>query len=153
MSTKNNDNAADKTTDTDKTWFTVAEASRQLSLSKRTIWRRIEKGTVESKVEDGHRLVLLEPVTPPETPVVTVSSRPASADEMLEHLKSQTEEQAVQIKDLNRQISDMQKASERASERHDTLLLQLTSQLEQSQRLLEYKSGPWWRRFFSKKNQ
>jgi hypothetical protein len=43
-------------------WVTISEAMEILNLSRRTIWRRIEDGSLKSKSEDGIRLVLIENV-------------------------------------------------------------------------------------------
>jgi excisionase family DNA binding protein len=41
-------------------WLTIDEACKSLGLSKRTIWRRIEDGSLPSKEEGGRRLVQVE---------------------------------------------------------------------------------------------
>lgn len=39
------------------TWHTVTDAAQILGVSRSTIQRRIQKGKIESKRENGHRLV------------------------------------------------------------------------------------------------
>ena len=59
----------------------------------------------------------------------------------------------TQLEEKDKQIDKLQKQLEDASHRHDTIVLQLTRQMEQSQRLLEYKSEPFYRRWFKKKRE
>jgi len=52
--------------------------------------------------------------------------------------------------------AELQKANEELSEtkkRQDTIILQLTRQMENQQRLLEYHQSPFWRRWFRKRNR
>ena len=51
---------------------------------------------------------------------------------------------------LQAQIDKLQDEMSGANERHDTIVLQLTRQIEQSQRLLEYNQEPFYRRWFRK---
>jgi len=69
----------------------------------------------------------------------------------------QIEEKDRQIEDLKRQLEETHKALVEASQRHDTIVMQLTRKLQQShrklqqsRRLLEYYQSSWWRRWFSK---
>lgn len=43
-----------------KQWQTVAEACQYLAISQRTLYRRIDKGEIESKVENGRRYVKID---------------------------------------------------------------------------------------------
>lgn len=42
-------------------WISINDACKALVLSKRSIWRRIGDGSLQSKEENGRRLVLIEP--------------------------------------------------------------------------------------------
>lgn len=127
---------SDKRTDrkTDK-WRNVSEASDLLGVSKRTIERRIHKGEIESKLENGRRLVLL--------PTADRQERQTDADMS----------QAALIEQLQSEVEYLRQQLSESRERSDTIILQLTRQLEQSQRLLEYHQSPWWRRWFSRKRE
>ena len=52
-----NDKCDDNNSDN---WYTIAEAEVILSVSKRTIQRRIKVGDIESKLEDSVRYVKLD---------------------------------------------------------------------------------------------
>ena len=56
------------------------------------------------------------------------------------------------VSDKDKQIAKLQEEVSQASERSDTIILQLTRQLEQSQRLLKYHQEPWYRRVFGRKS-
>jgi excisionase family DNA binding protein len=43
-----------------KQWQSVAEACQRLAISQRTLYRRIDKGEIESKLENGKRYVLID---------------------------------------------------------------------------------------------
>ncbi len=53
--------------------------------------------------------------------------------------------------DVRREVSEKNALLEDNRQRQDTIILQLTRQVEQSQRLLEYQQEPWYRRVFRKR--
>ena len=55
------------------------------------------------------------------------------------------------IEQENAYLKDRIQEMEAARERSDTVVLQMTRQLEQSQRLLEHHQEPWYRRVFRKR--
>ena len=117
-------------------WLTVTDACQALGVSERTLRRRIEQDKMESKLEDGRRLIL-------------VDSGGQKADtiaenELLEQLRSENEH-------LRGQVISIQDELNQSRERSDTIILQLTKQLEQSQRLLEYHREPFWRKWLRKR--
>lgn len=117
-------------------WVTVDEAAVIFRVSTSTIRRRMENEKIESKLEDGRRLVW-----------VSDDTQMSSKDEQLiTELRTQNEHLRGQVEELQKQLAE-------ASGRHDTIVLQLTRQLEQSQRLLEYHQEPWYRRWFKKRKQ
>jgi len=118
-------------------WTTVKEAAKIRNCSDRTVLRWIEQGKLESK-RDGHRWLILKSSlkteeSPTETDIMSVLKA------QLEDIKAEVEEKNKLIKDLRQQVEDM-------SERHDTIVMQLTRQLGDAQKALEYHKMPWWRR-------
>jgi hypothetical protein len=72
---------------------------------------------------------------------------------LLEQIRSENEHLRQQLTEKDKQIEGLQTQLQDTSERHDTIILQLTRQLEQSQRLLEYHDEPWYRRWFGKSHK
>ena len=118
------------------TWLTMTDACQTLGISERTLRRRIEQGKIESKLEDGRRLILAD--SDGQMADTLVDKR------LLEQLRSENEY-------LRDQVTSLQNELNISRERSDTILLQLTRQLEQSQRLLEYHREPFWRRWLRRR--
>ena len=125
-------------------WITVKIAAQIRKCSERNIIQLIKKGTLQAK-KDGRRwLVLMDTsVKVPED----VPERYPNVPEMISILQKQLFEKDKQIENLQNQITTIEDARQRS----DTIILQLTRQLEQSQRLLEYHQEPWYRKLFRKK--
>lgn len=130
MSDKN-DNNSDKLSDK---WHTVPEAATILGVSTRTVQRRIKEDKIESKLVGGIRYVYIESESD------TVSDRVSQAP-LIEQLQKENEY-------LRQQLQETTARYDERSQRQDTIILQLTRQLEQSQRLLEYHQEPWYRKWF-----
>jgi excisionase family DNA binding protein len=114
-------------------WVTISEACHTLNISKTTLYRRIKQGKIQKRQANGRKTLCLIDV-PDET-----KRDPG------ETLRQQLDEKDKQIERLQIQLED-------STHRHDTIIMQLTRQLEQSQRLLEYHQEPWYRRWFRRSN-
>ena len=130
------------------TWQTVTDACHTLGVSQRTLYRRIEKGEIQSKLVDGRRLVL---VGGRQVADNLASVADMSDTALLEQIQSENSHLRDQVNKLQEELKEERERIEQAKERSDTIILQLTRQLEQSQRLLEYHEEPWWRRVFRKR--
>ena len=120
-------------------WVPVSKAAQIRKCSERNIYNLTKKGVLQSKKEGGRLLVLMD--VPEDTSEVD-----PKFSEMFSVLQKQLEGKDKQIDNLQKQLED-------ASQRHDTIVLQLTRQIEQSQRLLEYHEEPFYRRWFRKKRE
>ncbi len=137
------------------TWHTIAEACEILGVSVRTIRRRIEQGKLDSKLDNGRRLVLVIAAeedsatssangttdTVPGAPAGTPADGTVAQSGLVDQLRSEVDY-------LRKHLDEANERHEQEKERSDTILLQLTRQLEQSRRLLEYHEEPWYRRLF-----
>ena len=65
-------------------------------------------------------------------------------------LKYQIESLQKQLDTREGEVAKFQEELSQSRERSDTIILQLTRQMEQSQRMLEYNQKPWYRRMFRK---
>ena len=76
--------------------------------------------------------------------------RAIKSGKLIAVLKQRIAELEDTLKEKDRAVEEAHKAAAEASQRHDMIVMQLTRQLEQSQRLLEYHQASWWRRWFRK---
>ncbi len=132
---------SDKSSDN---WYTIAEAVGILSVSDRTIRRRIDKGELETKLEGKTRYVYIDSMS-------SMMPDDMSSRELINQLKSENDRLAQQLSEKDRQIESLQKQLEEtqkdvaeASHRHDTVVMQLT-------RIVEYQQQPFWRKLFQRK--
>ena len=137
-------------------WITVREAARKLSVSERNIRFKISSGKLKAKRE-GRRWLVHSSLSPDVSDTVRIPEEDTigyrSDTEVVGMLKSELEKRDKQLEEKDKQIAKLQEETSQASERSDTIILQLTRQLDQSQRLLEYHQDPFWRRWFKRKHE
>lgn len=138
-------------------WIPVKEAAKLLEISERQVLNRIHTGKLKAKREGKIWLVhnsLSEPNDEAEQiPKGSDNEAYTKLEETVELLKEQLKEKDKQIDKLQEQFSETQKASEDASQRHDTIVMQLTRQLEQSQKMISAHQEPWYRKWFGRKTR
>ena len=135
-------------------WITVKEAAIIRKCSERTIITLIQKKELKAKREGRKWLVLLD--MPPEDlaeaqPIVSAHD-PQLAEVILE-LRNQLNKKDEQLDNLQKQLAEKDTAVEESRQRTDTIIMQLTRQLEQSQKILTAHQEPWYRRWFRKSQQ
>ena len=132
-------------------WITVKDAAKLRKCSERNIIELIHKGEFEAK-KDGRRWLILMDDSEIASAIIPQS------EETISLLKAQVEGKNKQIDDLQRQLTEQDRQSEKlqgqlertnealaeASHRHDTVVMQMT-------RLLEYHQQPFWRRWGKRK--
>ena len=106
-------------------WFTLSEASATLNISLSTLRRHIDKGKYKTKTEQGRRLVKLT-----ETHSESHNEAHADTSELHKQLNSEIQFLREQNIKLTDEISE-------ARTRSDTIIMQLTQQLERTQLQLE----------------
>ncbi len=131
-------------------WQTVADACHTLGISQRTLYRRIKKGEIQSKLESGRRLILIDDSQVTDS-VASVADMADAA--LLQQIKSENEHLRDQVKALQEERRAERESAEQSKERSDTIILQLTRQVDQAQRLLEHHQEPWYRRVFRKRRE
>lgn len=121
-------------------WISTKEAGKSLKISVRQVVDRIHKGRLKAK-RDGRKWLVHSSLLPPleaESSGLTAAEKHLSA--AVEMLKEVVKDQKEQIDVKDTQI-----------ERQQIIIMQLTKDVESSQKLLEYHQAPWWRRWFKPK--
>ena len=124
-------------------WVTMSQACLTFGVSRRTLTRWIKQRKIESKLDGNRRLIQVShtgtDVSQDKPKGETQEGQDVSdmSQALIDQLKSENEYLRQELKD--------------ARERSDTIIMQLTRQLEQSQLMLEAHKEPFWRRWFRKK--
>ena len=136
-------------------WVTVKQACNTLGISRTTLYRRIQQGEIETKKDDTSKTMCSINVpdgtdngtttVPGETPYSA-----AQLGQEMEQWRERVDSQEKEITELKQELRRKDELLEDNRQRQDTIILQLTRQMEQSQRLLEYNAEPWYRRMFGK---
>lgn len=138
-------------------WITVKEAAEILKISERQVRNRATGGKLKAKRERNKWLIhhsLSEVESEPVGIRAEVSEVPIGttiSDEAISRLETDNTWLRSRVEELEQQLSGTRKAAEEASQRHDTIVLQLTRQLENQQLMLEAHTAPWYRRWFRKR--
>ena len=113
-------------------WFTISEASATLNISLSTLRRHIDKGKYKTKTEQGRRLVKLSGFHNETQMKSTETHNEAHVD--TPELRKQLNSEIQFLREQNTKLTD--EISE-ARTRSDTIIMQLTQQLERTQMQLE----------------
>ena len=113
-------------------WFTLSEASATLNISLSTLRRHIDKGKYKTKTEQGRRLVKLSGFHNETQMKSTETHNEAHVD--TPELRKQLNSEIQFLREQNTKLTD--EISE-ARTRSDTIIMQLTQQLERTQMQLE----------------
>lgn len=136
-------------------WMTIKDSADLLGMSERTLRRHISEDKIESKLEDGRRLVYVNEEdidTDDDMPVEAIVEHKdallAEKESMIEQLKSEVEHLRQTSVETHRQLSESQRQLEEANTRGDTIILQLTQQLDRANLQIEdmrVKTSLWKR--------
>jgi len=138
----------------DEKWITVKEAAIIRKCSERTIITLIQKKELQAKREGRKWLVLLDM---PQEDLAEVQPKVSAHDpqlaEVISELRNQLNKKDEQLENLQKQLAEKNTAVEESRQRTDTIIMQLTRQLEQSQKMLSAHQEPWYRKWFRKSQQ
>ena len=140
--------------------MTIQETAQRLGKSEATIRRWIKQGKLESTLTDGRY----------DIPQSTLNAYAKSeeyidnayvnegVDQETDQLRRQNEEllnqmssQQERINKLEEQLESERTRYDSAAERHDMVVMQMTKQMGDQQKILEHYQEPWYRRMFRKK--
>ncbi len=136
-------------------WVTVKQACNILGISRTTLYRRIKQGEIETKKDEASKTLCFIDV-PNGTDNGTMNVSDGTLDSVaqlgqeVKHWRERVGSQEKEIAELKQELRRKDELLEDNRQRQDTIILQLTRQVEQSQRLLEYHQEPWYRRWFKK---
>ena len=143
--------------------MTIQEASQRLGKSEATIRRAIKAEKLVAEVVDGKYQITEESLSA----YAKTEHLSMQSDQVPKHDQTEVKELKVELERLssdNVAIRQELKQSyewlkkkddeiEDSRQRQDTIIMQLTRHLEQSQRMLEAHRDPWYRRWFRKSQQ
>ena len=81
-----------------KKWLPISEAASKLGISDRALYYRIEKGKVESKIEDGNRFVRVD---------VSENVSESASETVSEAFQKLFEEKDARIQQLESQVEKL----------------------------------------------
>jgi len=119
--------------------MTIQMASQRIGKSETTIRRWIKSGKLSATIVDGVYDISEDSILAYSNDQ-SMNSQPEGVDKaLIDQLRSENEYLKERIQEL-----------EQARERADLITMQLTRQLEQSQRMLEAHKEPFWKRWLRK---
>lgn len=135
-------------------WITVKEAAESLKCSTRYVRNRAASGKLRAKKEGNVWLIHSSLSTPSESDMESKGTDKESSAESERITALSTENQWLKerIETQEKELSELRKELSESGNRHDTIVMQLTRQLEQSQRMLESKRSSLFRRLFHRKD-
>ncbi len=139
--------------------MTIREAAERIGKHNDTIRRAIQSGKLESTkvkgiwdISDTALAAYMKRLGISGEAAATVQPYAKPDDEAMQlrmqELVQQIEELKSQLGQEREGVEEARKAAEETSQRHDTIVLQLT---RQNQQLLEYHQEPWYRRWFRRR--
>ena len=121
--------------------LTIQEYMRKSGISQATVYRNIKAGKLKSEKINSVLYVIIR----------DDNIENQFDNGLLEQLRKENEYLRQQFGQAMETIQQMQTDSESAKQRSDTIILQLTRELENQQKLLEYHQEPFWKRIFGKR--
>ncbi len=139
--------------------MTIAEVAKLIGKSEQSVRRSIKSGKLQSTLVNGRYEINKDDITDSlrdSQPIVTDSRDDSQSDsqvvvienELLKarilELENDKEGLQHQLTEKDKQIENLQIQLQDASQRHDTVVMQMS-------RMLEYERQPFWRRWFKQK--
>jgi excisionase family DNA binding protein len=142
--------------------MTIQEAAQCIGKSEATIRRWIKQGKLESTLTNGKYDIpeaALDAYTE-STERLDNAYADEEADQETDQLHRQNEELLKQLSSQQERISKLEEQLENertrydgAAERHDMVVMQMTKQMGDQQKMLEQYQEPWYRKMFRRKKQ
>jgi excisionase family DNA binding protein len=123
-------------------YLTIQEYAQLKGVSDRTIYRWIKSGDIKFQEINNRLHIKLD--TDNDNPIDDTNDNENPVSEV-DYLKTNIEYLQTQLAQALQTIDTMQQDRQRS----DTIIAQLTSQLSDQTKLLEYHQQPFWRRWFN----
>lgn len=108
-------------------WITVSEYANLMGISVPTVYRHIKAGKLQSEEMDNTLHVIINEEQ--------LKNRAEDGDN--HRLTDENQWLREKVNELTQQVTDLTRQLDESSKRHDTIVMQLTQQLDRSQLQLE----------------
>ena len=129
-------------------WVSISEACVLLSISKSTLYRRINEGEIESKRNGKQTMCLIDVSDESQHETNDTLNNPLQVLDQIRSENIHLRQQVTELQErLNKKDEDLRRKDEQlaeASHRHDTVMMQMT-------KIVEYQQQPFWRKLFQRK--
>ena len=123
-------------------WYTNKESIEILGISRKTLYRKMDSGEIESKKVGSARFVKIG--DPEETQTVSDDTSQTVSDDTNDVIRNQQGE----IEFLRSQVEYLQTELSDTKTRSDTMILKLTQTVDNQQLLLIESKTPFWKKLF-----
>ena len=123
-------------------WYTIKESLEILGISRKTLYRKMDSGEIESKKVGSARFVKIG--DPEETQTVSDNTSQTVSNDTNDVIRNQQGE----IEFLRSQVEHLQKELSDTKTRSDTMILKLTQTVDNQQLLLIESKTPFWKKLF-----
>ena len=135
-------------------WYTIKESIEILGISRKTLYRRMDSGEIESKKVGSARFVKIG--DPEETQTVSDDTSQTVSDDTSQTVSDDTvcdtndviRNQQGEIEFLRSQVEYLQTELSDTKTRSDTMILKLTQTVDNQQLLLIESKTPFWKKLF-----
>jgi len=116
--------------------LTVLEYAQEIGVAPATVYRRIDRGELQAICEDGVKKIVVPDEKHRDTSAIQHENL-VLQEEYLKDLKRQIERLEVQNEALLHELQESRQREDGARQRADTIILSLTRQFEEQNKLLE----------------
>jgi len=127
-------------------WYTIKESLEILGISRKTLYRKMDSGEIESKKVGSARFVKIG--DPEETQTVSSDTSQTVSDDTVCDTNDVIRNQQGEIEFLRSQVEYLQTELSDTKTRSDTMILKLTQTVDNQQLLLIESKTPFWKKLF-----
>ena len=127
-------------------WYTIKESLEILGISRKTLYRKMNSGEIESKKVGSARFVKIG--DPEETQTVSDNTSQTVSNDTMFDTNDVIRNQQGEIEFLRSQVEHLQKELSDTKTRSDTMILKLTQTVDNQQLLLIESKTPFWKKLF-----